>query len=183
MNNKLFYTMIYVFLLAVGLGHGAAQFRESTSAPALPDQHVIRQQLAEMIQQAIKQSTFSMPGRAKVTTTPLLSTDDYDKAKRFGDGATTILAEYLTSKQFFEQLLAIRLLAHIGTEASKDVLDEFAEKAQLIATRSYALDFVAANGRQKDTALLKKIASTDPDTHVRTRAIDVLERHNKENNP
>jgi hypothetical protein len=111
-----------------------------------------------------------------------LSKDDYEKAKLFGNRATSVLAEYLASDQFFEQLLAIRLLAYTNTDESKDVLDDFAEKAQLIATRSYALSFVAASGRDKDMELLMKIASIDQDTHVRTEAIDLLQQSKKDGN-
>lgn len=182
MTVQRFSTTIAAMLLAIALSRALAQSGESTSR-ALAEQHVIRQQLVEMIQQAIKGSTFSLSGGKTATTVPLLSAEDYEKVKQFGDRATPALAEYLISKQFFEQLLAIRLLNVIGTDASKDVLGSFAEKATLVATRSYALDFVAASRRIKDMTLLEKIATTDSDVHVRTRAIDLLQQYKKENNP
>jgi hypothetical protein len=182
MTVQRFGTTIFALLLAIAFLRALAQSGESTST-AFADQHIIRQQLVEMIQQAIQRSTFSLPGGGTATTVPLLSAEDYEKAKQFGDRATPALAEYLQSKQFFEQLLAIRLLNVIGTDASKDVLGRFAEKAALVPTRSYALDFVAASGRTKDMALLEKIATTDSDVHVRTRAIDLLQQYKKEHSP
>lgn len=175
-------TLVAAFLLAAAVEPGYAQAQNVAPGPAVKNQAEIRHQFADMIQQAIKHSTFSMPGGGSATTVPLLSMDDYEKARQLGDSATSVLAEYLKSKQFFEQLLAIRLLGVIGTDASKDALDDFAEKADLIATRSYALDFVSASGRPKDTALIEKIAQADPDVHMRSRAIDVLQRYKKEHN-
>jgi hypothetical protein len=105
------------------LPYGHAQ---TTDAPTSePSQAEIRQQFTDMIQGAIKQST-----------------ENYAKAKRLGDKATPVLEEYLQAKEYFQQLLAIRLLDEIGTDTSRDVLGEFAEKADNAATRSYALDFL-----------------------------------------
>ena len=146
------------------------------------EQRVIRQQIAEMIHQALKASTINLKEGVVATTVPLLSPEDYAKVRQFGDAATPVLCEYLASKNYFEQLLAIRLLDTIGTNTAKDVLDSFAEKAELPATRMYALEFVAIAQRTRDIEILEKIAAADPNINVRTKAIDVIQRYNLKRN-
>jgi hypothetical protein len=102
------------------------------------------------------------------------------KQSDLGDKATPVLEEYLQAKEYFQQLLAIRLLDEIGTDTSRDVLGEFAEKADNAATRSYALDFLMYTGREKDISLVEKIAITDSDIDVRTRAVDLLQKYRLE---
>lgn len=177
MKNSRVRLLSCLLLFAPTLANGAGQ--SGSVIPRSPQEHqqAVRQELASMIREAIKQSTFALPQGGTAKTVPLLPAEDYARAKQLGDEATTVLAEYLKSKEFFEQLLAIRLLGVIGTDRSKDVLGEFAEKAELIQTRSYVLDFVATNGRRKDMLLLEKISLRDPAPQVRKEALDLIKRN------
>ena len=169
-----------VLALLAGRVVFAGQAQEATNSA---DEVAITRNIDQTIQRAIDRSRFTVPGGATGMTTPVLSSQEYAVVQSYGDQATPILAQYLSSTSFFKQLLAMRLLANLGSNSAKDTLDAFAEKARMASTRYYAVDFVASSGRKKDIAVLEKLAKADPDPNVRRRALDVLRGRRQDERP
>ncbi|MGB8128588.1 MAG: HEAT repeat domain-containing protein [Candidatus Angelobacter sp.] len=145
------------------------------SAP--PEKQAVRQRIGEIVQHTVKAAHFRLRDGTNVFVRPLPSNEDIATVKSFGDTGIAVLSEYIKSKEILELRVVVRLLGSIESEAAKDAMDDFAENAELPGIRASALDFVAASGRAKDIALLKKVAAGDSDPRVKAAALDLIQRH------
>src|SRR6266853_986433 len=170
-NNGLTFVGFLLALVAVSTA-GRAQV---ISAP--PEKQAVRQRIGEIIQQTLKAAHITLRDGTNVFVRPLPSNEDIATVKSFGDTGIAVLSEYIKSKQVLELRVVLRLLGSIDSEAARDAMDDLAESAELPGIRANALDFVAASGRAKDFALLKRVAASDSDTRVKAAALDLIQRY------
>jgi len=170
-NNGLTFVGFLLALVAVSTA-GRAQV---ISAP--PEKQAVRQRIGEIIQQTLKAAHITLRDGTNVFVRPLPSNEDIATVKSFGDTGIAVLSEYIKSKQVLELRVVLRLLGSIDSETARDAMDDFAESAELPGIRANALDFVAASGRAKDFALLKRVAASDSDTRVKAAALDLIQRY------
>jgi hypothetical protein len=148
---------------------------QAISAP--PEKQAVRQRIGEIVQQTVKAAHFTLRDGTNVFVRPLPSNEDIATVKSFGDTGIAVLSEYVKSKEVMELRVVLRLLGSIESEAARDAMDDFAENAELPGIRASALDFVAAAGRAKDMALLKRVAASDSDRRVKAAALDLIQRY------
>jgi hypothetical protein len=144
---------------------------------APPEKQAVRQRIGEIVQQTVKTAHITLRDGTNVFVRPLPSNEDIATVKSFGDTGIAVLSEYLKSTEVLELRVVLRLLGSIESEAARDAMDDFAENAKLSGIRANALDFVAASGRAKDIALLKRVAANDSDTRVKAAALDLIQRY------
>jgi hypothetical protein len=159
---------------------GLSSFFEQTASASPSDaanKRAMQQELAGIIHQAVKDATMKTPDGLSVTTTPLVSSGDLEKVKRFGSEAVPFLSGYIQeSKNSLEQQVAVRLLGSLGSDQALDELGSLAEQAQSPFVRSLTLSWLGSTERHKDVLLLQRVSTSDSDPRVRAEATRLLQR-------
>ena len=164
------------FLMLVGsscaLGQNAA-----ANSPNPTAKQRMQQELSGIIHQAATEATIKTRDGTMVTTTPLVSSEDLEKVRRFGNEAIPFLSGYVKeSKNSLEQQVAVRLIGSIESDRALDELGALAEEAKSPFVRSLTLAWLAPSRREKDALVLERVSTSDPDPRVRAEATRLLQR-------
>jgi hypothetical protein len=170
-------TTVIASLLIPSCVSSALEQHAAANSSDTADKHMMQQDVSGIIHQAAKDATKKTPEGVTVTTTPLVSSEDIDKVKRFGNKAVPFLSGYIReSKDPLEQQVAVRLLGSLESDQALDELGSLAEQAQSPFVRSLTLPWLSSTRRDKDVLVLQRVSTSDPDLRVRTEATRLLKR-------
>jgi hypothetical protein len=146
----------------------------SQTFPLASDEAAIRERIATIIRETIKQGEgYTVDGHKFWTRVPP-STKDVEEIKSYGDKAVPILEEYLFSDVGHEGALAIELLGLSGGSRIVEPLKRVAEQSTSAARREAALRWLTQAPWELASPIIRNAAETDRDPEVRGVARDLL---------
>jgi hypothetical protein len=145
----------------------------SQTFPLASDEGAIRERIATIIRETIKQGEGYIDGIKFWTRVPP-SNEDVEEIKSYGDKAVPILEEYLFSDVGREGDLALRLLGLLGGSRIVEPLKRIAEQSTSAARRETALRWLTRAPWELASPIIRNGAETDRDPEVRGVARDLL---------
>jgi hypothetical protein len=146
----------------------------SQTFPLASDEGAIRERIATVIHETIKQGEGYIVDGYKFWTRVPPSTKDVEEIKSYGDKAVPILEEYLFSDVGHEGALAIELLGLSGGSRIVEPLKRVAEQSTSAARREAALRWLTQAPWELASPIILNAAETDRDPEVRGVARDLL---------
>lgn len=143
-----------------------------------PSESVIRKRVAELMGYILKRAeVVTSDGKAMVQIVALPSNEDIEEVRRYGDAAVPILAEYLTSGDGRQKVLAMRFLGNLGGSRIVEPLRTVVQHDASPGIRDLALRWLSGAPWDLAAPIIREAAETDPDPGVREAAKEILAKY------
>jgi hypothetical protein len=146
----------------------------SQTLPSAPDEGTIRERIATIIRETLKQGEGTTVEGYRFFTWMPPSDKDVEEIKSYGDKAVPILEKYLFSDVGREGHLALRLFGLLGGSRIVEPLKRVAEQSTSASRRATALTWLTQAPWELASPIIRNAAETDRDPEVRGVARDLL---------
>ena len=160
-----------VCFIAISFSNG------QTTPPKAPDKAKLRERIATIMRETLKRGEIDTGEGYTVITRVPPSPEDIKKIQHYGDDAVSILSGYLLSEDAREYELAMRFLGALGGSRIIEPLREIILFDPSPRKRDFALSSITQAPWDEASPIIRQAAETDPDTHVREVAKDLLINH------
>src|SRR4030095_4569747 len=146
----------------------------SQTLPPVSDEGAIRERIATIIHNTIKQGEGRTVDGVEFWTRVPPSTKDVEEIKSYGDKAVPILEEYLFSDVGREGDLVLRILGGMGGSLVVEPLKRVIEQSTSAWRRQEALRALTQAPWELAVPIMRNAAETDRNSEVRKEARDLL---------
>ena len=149
----------------------------SQTLPQTSDEGAIRERIATIIRETLKQGEGTTVAGYRFFTWIPLSNEDVEEIKSYGDKAVPVLEEYLFSDVGREGDLVLRILGRMGGSRILEPLKRVVEQSTSPWRREEALRALTQAPWELAFPIMRNAAETDRDPEMRAEARDLLARY------